>query len=57
MDHPLRTLLYELFVGPVLRFLQRALGRKVSAPRAIKSGAQAFRSCSVAGGLQKKGSA
>lgn len=57
MDHPLRTLLYELFVGPVLRFLQRALGRKVSAPRAIKSGAQAFRSCSVASGLQKKGSA
>jgi hypothetical protein len=23
MDHPLRTLLYELFIEPVLRFMQR----------------------------------
>ncbi len=32
MDHPLRTLLYELLVEPFLRLLQRLLERKVNAP-------------------------
>ena len=27
MDHPLRTLLYELFVAPPLQLLQKAFGR------------------------------
>ncbi len=31
MDHPVRTLLYELFVEPSLRLLQRLLERKVNA--------------------------
>ncbi len=31
VEHPLRTLLYELFVEPFLRLLQRALGGKVHA--------------------------
>jgi hypothetical protein len=26
MDHPIRTLFYELLVEPLLRFLQRILG-------------------------------
>jgi hypothetical protein len=29
MDHPLRTLLFELFVVPLASLLQRAFGRKV----------------------------
>ncbi len=31
MDHPLRTLLYELFVEPFLRLLPRPFGRKANA--------------------------
>ena len=31
MDHPLRTLLYELFVEPFLRLLQRPFRRTVNA--------------------------
>jgi hypothetical protein len=32
MNHPLRTLRYELFLEPFLRLLQRPFGRKVNAP-------------------------
>jgi hypothetical protein len=32
MDHPVRTLLYELLVEPLLRLLQRPLRRKVNVP-------------------------
>jgi hypothetical protein len=31
MDHPVRTLLYELFVEPFLRLFERPFGRKVNA--------------------------
>jgi len=31
MDHPIRTLLYELLVEPFLRLLQRLFGRKANA--------------------------
>ena len=31
MDHPLRTLLYELLAEPFLRLLQRLFGRKGNA--------------------------
>jgi hypothetical protein len=30
MDHPVRTLLYELFVEPFLRLLQRLFGQEVN---------------------------
>ena len=39
MDHPARTLLYELSVEPFLRLLQKSLGRKVNAP-ATKNAAE-----------------
>ena len=32
MVHPLRTLLYELFVKPFLRLLQQPFERKANAP-------------------------
>jgi hypothetical protein len=32
MDHPVRTLLYELFVEPLVRLSQRLIKRKVNAP-------------------------
>jgi hypothetical protein len=32
MDHPVRTLLYELFVEPFLRLLQRPFEGKANAP-------------------------
>jgi len=32
MRHPVRTLLYEIFVEPVTRLLQRVLGRHIEAP-------------------------
>jgi hypothetical protein len=32
MDHPVGTLLQELFVEPFLRLLQRPFARKVNAP-------------------------
>ncbi len=32
MDHPVRTLLYELFLEPFLRLLQRPFKRKVNVP-------------------------
>lgn len=31
MDHPLRTLLYELFVKPFLTLVQQPFGRKANA--------------------------
>ena len=31
MDHPVRTLLYELFVKPVLQLLQRPFRQEVDA--------------------------
>jgi hypothetical protein len=31
MDHPVRTLLYELFLKPFLRLFERPFGRKVNA--------------------------
>lgn len=40
MDHPLRTLLYELFVKPFLTLVQQAFGQKANArpPKSDTSG-------------------
>ena len=37
MDHPLRTLLCELFVAPPLRLLQRVFGWKLRGARPLSS--------------------
>jgi hypothetical protein len=44
MDHPLRTLLYELFVEPPLRLLQRAFGRKARSVGVLSTSAVRGRS-------------
>ena len=38
MDYPIKTLLYELFVEPVLRLMRRMLSRKASIPARAASG-------------------